>query len=123
MYCPECGVEYRDGFAECSYCHVALLAGTPAPEPFSAFDPDIDLVVVLDTNDGILLALAKGLFEEAGIPFFALGQIATLIQDVDPFLHKRVRVQVPRDREREARELLELLQEAKTMPLDGGEDA
>ena len=27
MYCPECRCEYRDGFAECSDCHVPLLAG------------------------------------------------------------------------------------------------
>jgi len=53
-----------------------------------------------------------GLLGEAEIPFFVLGPIATLVQDVDPFLHKCVRVQVPRHREAEARELLEgMLQE------------
>lgn len=71
------------------------------------FDPNLGLVVVLETNDRIQLALAKGMLEDAGIPFYILGQIATLIQDVDGFLHKWVRVQVPRDREAEARELLE----------------
>ena len=60
MYCPKCQVEYRDGFAECSDCHVPLLAGTPPEEP-ARFDPTIDLVVVLETNDGIQLAMAKGL--------------------------------------------------------------
>jgi Putative prokaryotic signal transducing protein len=70
------------------------------------FDPNLGLVVVLETNDRIQLALAKGMLEEAGIPFYILGQIATLIQDVDGFLHKWVRVQVPRDREAEAREVL-----------------
>jgi hypothetical protein len=70
------------------------------------FDPNLGLVVVLETNDRIQLALAKGMLEEAGIPFYILGQIATLIQDVDGFLHKWVRVQVPRDREAEAREIL-----------------
>ena len=50
-----------------------------------SFDPDLDLVVVLETSDRILLAFAKGLLEEAGIPFYVLGQIATLIQDVDGF--------------------------------------
>jgi hypothetical protein len=69
--------------------------------------PTLDLVVVLETNNRIQLALAKGLLEEAQIPFFVLGQIATLVQDVDGFLHKWVRVQVPRDREEEAREILE----------------
>jgi putative signal transducing protein len=70
------------------------------------FDPNLGLVVVLETNDRIQLALAKGMLDEAGIPFYILGQIATLIQDVDEFLHKWVRVQVPRDREVEAREIL-----------------
>jgi len=72
-----------------------------------SFDPALELVVVLETNDRFQLAMAKGLLEEAGIPLFLLGQIATLIQDIDPFLHKWIRLQVPRDREAEAREVLE----------------
>ena len=116
MYCPQCRVEYRDGFTECSDCHVLLLAGTPPPEPADSFDPALGLAVVLETNDGIQLALAKGLLEDAGIPFFVLGQITTLIQDVDPYLHKWFRVQVPRDREAEARELLDQLLVAETSP-------
>lgn len=108
MYCPNCQIECRDGFGECSDCHVPLLAGAPPQDP-APFDPTIDLVEILETNDGIQLAMAKGLLEDAGIPFFLLGQIASLVQDVDGFLHKWVRVQVPRDREAEARELLEEL--------------
>jgi hypothetical protein len=93
------------------------LAGAPPQERASTFDPNLDLVVVLETDDPVQLFLAKGLLEDADVPFFVLGQIAMLIQDVDPFLHKRVRVQVPRDREAEARELLEgMLQE------DGAEE-
>ena len=122
MYCPQCGVEYRDGFTECSDCQVPLLTGTLPPAPTAApSDPALDLVVVVETNDRIQLALIKGLLEDAEIPFFALGQIATLVQDVDPFLHKWVRVQVPRDREAEARELLESLAEAVTTP-DASDD-
>jgi hypothetical protein len=84
----------------------------PPPEPARPFDPNLDLVVVLETDDRIQLALAKGLLEDADIPFFVLGQIATLVQGVDGFLHKWVRVQVPRDRVAEARELLDgMLQE------------
>ena len=114
MYCPKCGCEYRDGFTECSDCHVPLLAGTPA-EDRPGFDPNLGLVVVLETNDRIELALMKGLLEDAGIPYYILGQIATLIQDVDGFLHKWVRVQVPRDREAEARQLLEDWRHAETI--------
>jgi hypothetical protein len=116
MYCPRCGVEYRDGFTECSDCQVPLSTGTPPPEPPRRSEPALDLVVVLETNDGFQLALAKGLLEDAGIPFFLLGQITTLVQEVDGFLHKWVRVQVPRDREAETRDLLELLQADTSAP-------
>jgi hypothetical protein len=30
MYCPECLVDYRDGFSECSDCRVALVSGESA---------------------------------------------------------------------------------------------
>ena len=123
MYCPQCRTEYRDGFTECTDCQVRLVAGTPPPEPPSRFDPALDLVVVLETNDRVHLAMAKGLLEDADIPFFVLGQIATLVQDVDAFLHKWVRVQVPRDREAEARQLLETLFEPESSPQIPDDDA
>ena len=116
MFCPRCSVEYGDGFTECSDCHVPLVAGTTSSDQTNSFDPSLDLVVVLETNDRIQLAMAKGLLEDAGIPFFVLGQIATLIQDVDGFLHKWVRLQVSRDREMEARELLEPLLQPEPIP-------
>jgi hypothetical protein len=122
MYCPKCGIEYRDGFTVCSDCQVPLLPGAPPPTPASKFDPDLDLVVVLETDDRVQLALARGLLEDAGIPFYVLGQIATLIQDVDPFLHKWVRLQVPRDREAEARQVLESLLVPETSPPGAGEE-
>jgi hypothetical protein len=123
MYCPQCLVEYRDGFTECADCHVSLVAGSPPAEPADRFDPNADLAVVLETNDLVQLAMAKGLLEEAGIPYFVLGQIATLVQDVDGFLHKWVRVQVPRDREAEALDLLEELKVADLSVPDAAEDA
>ena len=122
MYCPQCRAEYREGFTECADCHVPLLAGARPPESPDPFDPGLDLVVILETNDGIQLAMVKGLLEDAGIPFFVLGQIATLVQDVDGFLHKWVRVQVPRDRETEAREILESLLEPEGSPQGPGAD-
>jgi hypothetical protein len=106
VYCPECRVEYREGSTECADCRVALLAGTPPPEAESAFDPDLELVVVLETCDAFALALAKGLLGEAGIPFFVLNELSMLVTDVDPMLRKWVRVQVASDREAEARDLL-----------------
>jgi len=67
------------------------------------------LVVVLEANDQIQLAMAKGLLEDAGIPLFIQGQIATLYQSLDGFLRKWVSLQVPEDRAVEAQELLEQL--------------
>jgi hypothetical protein len=121
MYCPECGAEYREGFSTCSDCRVPLLPGAPPPgeEPF---DPELDLVVVLETNDPLALGMAKGLLEEAGIPFFVLNQISTLVTDVDPMLRKWVRIQVGRDREAEAREMLAPILEPGTAEEDTGEN-
>jgi Putative prokaryotic signal transducing protein len=101
MQCSKCRAECPDDFSECPRCGAPVLHGQPG------FDPLLDLVVVLETNDRIQLAMAKGLLEDAAIPFFVLGQIATLVQDIDPFLQKWVRLQVPRDREAQARDLLE----------------
>lgn len=33
MWCPECGREYREGFTECAYCHVALTDMEPSEDP------------------------------------------------------------------------------------------
>jgi hypothetical protein len=85
-----------------------LDANPPTPRDYS--DSDRDLVVILETNDRVQLALAKGLLDDAGIPYFVMGQIATLIQDIDGFLKKWVRLQVPRSCESEARELMAQLQ-------------
>ena len=108
VYCPECLVEYREGSTECSDCHVPLQAGT-SPDSTSSFDPDMKLVVVLETNEAFALALAKGLLEEAGIPFMIQNELSMLVNDVDPNLRKWIKVQVAADREAEARELLSTL--------------
>jgi len=75
-------------------------------------DPNLELVVVLETNDPFAVALAKGLLDEAGIPFFVLNEITMLVTDLDPMLRKWVRLQVARDREAEARDLLESMLQA-----------
>lgn len=106
MYCPECQVEFRDGFTECSDCKVPLLPGPPPLPADPSFDQNLDLVVVLETDDPLTLAFAKGTLTEAGIPFYVFNEISTLVNDIDPMLHKWFRVQVACDREAAARELL-----------------
>jgi len=116
VYCPQCRAEYRDGFAECSDCRVPLLPGPPPPKPPTHFDPSLDPVIVLVTNDQIQLALAKGLLEAAEIPFIALGEITTLVAGADPMLHKWVEIQVPRDNEAQAKEALAALIQPEESP-------
>ena len=87
-------------------------------EPEIPSDPNMELVVVLETNEAFALALAKGLLEEAGIPFMILNEISMLVNDVDPMLRKRLKVQVARDREVEARELLANLLQPQAMDAD-----
>jgi hypothetical protein len=63
-------------------------------------------IVIFDTTDRTRFAMAKGLIEDSGIPFLVQGQIGTLIQDLNGFLHKRISIEVPRELEAEAREVL-----------------
>ena len=111
MYCPQCRAEYRDGFRECSDCHVALLVGSPPPKPPTHFDSSLDPVIVMATNNAIQLAMAKGLLETAEIPFIALGQISS-----EPAPHEWVEIQVPRDFEAEARNVLAQILESEQAP-------
>lgn len=71
MHCPRCLTEYRDGFAECTDCHVALAPGAP---PVSEEAPDENLVSVLESSDPFAVTLAKGTLEDAGIEFAVGGE-------------------------------------------------
>ena len=107
MYCPQCGVEYRGGFAECSDCQVALVPGVAPETPESR----LDLVTVFEANDAFAIGLAKGSLEDAGIPFWMQGYDETASRLVlGPIMFPSCRFLVPKDREAEARELLEPLE-------------
>lgn len=114
MYCPQCLVAYREGFTECSDCLVPLLPGKQAPELPDLLEPNLELVVVLDTNDPFALALAKGSLQQAGIPFSVLNGITTLMNDISPSVQKWLQLQVARDREAETRELLAAILEPQS---------
>jgi Putative prokaryotic signal transducing protein len=82
-------------------------------------NPGRDMVVVLETSDRIQSAMAKGLLDDAGIPVYISGEIVTLLPDLDPFLHKRVRLLVPRSCEAEARKILEQFHGPVPLDADG----
>ncbi len=117
MYCPECRVEYRDGFTECSDCRVPLVAGKP-PEPegleddSGTGDPNLQLITVLTGSDRLLLGSAKGLLEDAGIPFYAVGDDVRQDRPLGgSFVHPWWAIQVGTDREQEARTALRVFDE------------
>jgi len=91
-------VEYRDEFTECSDCGVALIPGV-AP----------GLVTVFESDDVFAIGLAKGSLEDAGIPFWMQGDQTAAHLVLSPIMFPLCRFLVSRDREAEARELLEPL--------------
>ncbi len=109
MYCPECGVEYREGFVECADCHRQLVAGKP-PVVEERGEPNLDVVTVLETGDPMVVAWAKGALEDAGIPYYVVGEergpiLAPVVMQSGPWGGTWCKIQVGRDREAEARSL------------------
>ncbi len=119
MYCPQCLAEYRDGFYECADCRVPLRSGPPPSQDTRFGGPvsDVDVVTVLATCDGFAIKLAKASLEEAGIEYFSID--GTYGHDIDyptafpigsyPVVPSCRLIQVAREDEAEARELLEPL--------------
>ncbi len=106
MFCPRCGAEYRDGFTECSHCRMALI---PAVAPESA-DSQPEPVDVFESSDPFASGLARGLLEEAGVPFCMEGDETTARLGLGGIMFPSCRFLVSKDEEEEARELLEQLQ-------------
>ncbi len=106
MYCPRCRAEYRDGFTECSDCHLDLVLALRPEAP----DRELDAVVVFESNDSFTVGLAKGSLEDAGIPFSMQGDETAARLVLGPIMFPPCRFLVPKDRETEARTLLEPLQ-------------
>ncbi len=87
-----------------------LVAGNPQDNEIPG-DPDLDLVTILEDNDPLVIGSAEGLLEEAGIPFYVLGEaVGVRLEAIGGFLHPWCRIQVGEDRVKEARLLLRELQ-------------
>ena len=107
MYCPECLVEYRDGFTKCADCGASLVAGAP-PQEKSRRESSPEMVTVWSSNNRVAIALAEASLEEAGISFYAqddetLHRFGPFNADVRPWC----RILVEPGREAEARSVLE----------------
>jgi len=122
VFCPECLTEYRQGFVECSDCHVPLVDSLPEPEtPDHTGEGDLDVLIRSGCCGPLAIGLAKSLLEEAGIPFFLMGQNVWARQESGNFIGW-LDVRVPHDREAEAREILKSVEGlnsvGRTMPDD-----
>ena len=105
MYCPQCGVEYRPGFTECSDCHVALVERPPETD---RPEPTLELVTVLEGDNPLAASVAQDLLDQAGIPYYVQGEeTATRVIPVDGNVQHWWRLQVGREFEAQARALLD----------------
>jgi hypothetical protein len=105
LYCRSCGNAYPDG-DRCPDCGADLV---PAEQ---------ELVAVLNTSDAALLPVLKSVLDAAEIPYVVQGDQAMGLFPLGSFgggLFRRVlgaSILVPRDREEEARELLQSYEDA-----------
>ncbi len=107
MLCPECGAEYREGILECSDCQTALVPELPPglqPGP----KPKLELVTVMATGNPARIAVAKSLLEDSGIEYLTKDEG---FHDLFPVSRFRIQIQVRREDEEEAGELLAYLRE------------
>jgi hypothetical protein len=120
MFCPECGTEFTSALDECPDCHVPLTNHLPDPETDAAShiqthdrgDGDLGILIRTSIWDPIAIGLARSLLEEAGIPFFTMGQNTTARQESGNIIGFWD-VRIPRNRETEAREILQSIEDAK----------
>jgi hypothetical protein len=111
MFCPNCRTEYKQGIVVCTDCG-AKLVNELLPEA-----DERELITVLETGDLAVVALAKSMLENAGIEYVAKGELPMVQLAVGP-----VEIQVDKDNEAEALELLESLAEGQDDDEEDEED-
>ena len=123
MFCPNCRVEYREGFERCSDCRVALVEELPE-EVEPAPHPDLRLVTVWETYDPMALSFAKSILESAGVRFVSpnenylrLSGITSPLLGVSPVFGSFF-LQVAEEDAETARELLAEVEERRTFDDD-----
>ena len=103
-WCPQCGVEYREGFSRCSECGVALVS-TPPPKPQRPAEPGPEWIEIASYTTAEEARLAQGLLQEQDIPAEVVDKHVVL----NPFPQvdeAEVLLLVPPDRAEQADEVL-----------------
>ena len=80
-------------------------------------ETDLDILIHTGLKDPIAIGLAENLLEEAEIPFFAMDRNVAARQESGNFLGWW-NVRVPRDREADAREILQSVEHPAAPPAE-----
>jgi D-alanine-D-alanine ligase-like ATP-grasp enzyme len=99
-YCPSCLAEYEERISDCPDCEVPLVNSLTEERKIHGFKEAVYAAVLKDA-DAFEGQMVKSLLESNGIPCKVLGAL----QD-GSFPMLPVEVQVPKDREEEAKELI-----------------
>lgn len=107
MFCPKCGVEYRQGFRTCNDCDVALVHELPLelrPENRggAAGTAHVEYVEILETYSPADIAFIKSVLDAEGITYFFTGEYIGSIQP----MADRARLMVSKDQAEEVRSFL-----------------
>jgi len=77
-----------------------------------ARDADLDVLIRTSLSDPIAIELAQSLLEEAGIPYFVMDSNPAARQESGN-IFGWWSIRIPKDREAEAREILQSIEESK----------
>ncbi len=120
MFCPQCGVAYREEFTVCADCHVSLVSGQP---PETAQPPE-ELVTIASFLNYVEADMARGVLESHQIEvFLADDNLARIEGMMVAAVFGGVKLNVRRSDEEDAREILASVdsESAETVDFAGSE--
>ena len=105
MICPQCGAEYRQGFTQCSDCHVSLVSELPR----GAEQADEELVVIASYLNYMQAEMARGMLESSEVEAFLMDDNLARVAGHISAVVGGVKLGVRRSDEDHAREILSSL--------------
>jgi hypothetical protein len=108
MVCPQCGAERRERL-ECPDCHVLLVDSSADVDERAGEVTDLDVLIRTGFRDPVAIGLVRTLLQEAEIPFFAMDQNIAARQESGNVIGWWS-VRVSREKEAEAREILQAVE-------------